>query len=170
MAKPTTGKKSAQLIDTVLQRVADGETLSAICKDVGLSTVAWHQWVKTDPALAARFEEARQIGYDALAESALAIVDAEPERIYTTTTGDDGATSTTTSRYDGAAVSWAKNRADLRLKLLSKWHAGKYGDKATVDLGNKPGESFKTEGAPSPEAQALALQIAEAFRDAARGK
>jgi hypothetical protein len=81
------------------------------------------------------------VGADAIAEEALAIIDAEPERVIEL--DDEGKQSR--SRIDSAAVTWARNRADMRLKLLAKWNPKKYGEKQDVNIGNKEGETLKTE-------------------------
>ena len=86
-----------------------------------------YDWIADDADFAARIAHARELGFDAIAQDALDIVDAEPERVVTLQ-GDDRSES----RIDSASVQWAKNRAELRLKLLAKWSPKKYGDAVTL--------------------------------------
>ncbi|MGI9141990.1 MAG: hypothetical protein ACR2IJ_02260, partial [Fluviibacter sp.] len=65
------------------------------------------------------FSRARELGTDAIAEDAIAILDQIPERI-------DG------GRMDSAFVQWQKNRVEMRLKLLAKWNPRKYGDRQVL--------------------------------------
>lgn len=155
---PYPAKKNPKLIEEVLSRIAMGETLVALGSDLGFHPKSWNSWVRADEELAVAYAQARDIGADALADQALAIIDEEPERIVQI--DEDGNKST--SRMDSAAVAWAKNRAEFRLKLLAKWHPNKYGDKQQVEVGNKDGEALKIES--NADNAALALQLASALR------
>lgn len=155
---PYPAKKTPELIEQVLSRVAMGETIRALGRELDFHPTAWNSWVREDEALALAYAEARDIGADLLAEQALEIIDAEPERIVQT--DDEGKKST--SRIDSAAVAWAKNRAEMRLKLLASWNPKKYGQRQQVDVGNKDGEALKVES--TADNAALALQLAEALR------
>lgn len=122
-----TGRPSRRT-DEVVQRVIDGLSagipLTVICKPddmPGERTV--RDWMASDSELSAAIARAREIGFDVIASDALDIIDAEPER-YATELGE---------RVDGGSVQWAKNRAELRLKLLAKWDPKRYGDKLEVD-------------------------------------
>jgi hypothetical protein len=61
-----------------------------------------------------------------IAEEALAIIDTDAEM-----TGGDS------YHRDSAHVSWLKNRAEMRLKLLAKWNPKRYGDKVDVTSDGK---------------------------------
>ena len=112
---PYPAKKSDELIEQVLERLSLGETLTSISRDLKFSTVSWQQWVREDEALALAHAEARAAGADAVADHVLEIVDAPPER-------HDG-------KIDNGSISWARNRAEYRLKLLGFWQPSKYGNK-----------------------------------------
>ena len=53
---------------------------------------------------------------------------------------------------------------DTRLKLLACWNPKKYGTKATVDVGNKDGETLKVEHDVGDVAVALAASLRSAKR------
>ena len=120
--RPT--KYTEELVAEICDRVANGTPLREICREEGKpSWTAFYNWINSDDALFERFARARELGTDAIAEDAIAILDAIPERI-------DG------GRMDSAYVQWQKNRVEMRLKLLAKWNPRKYGDK-TILSGDK---------------------------------
>ena len=155
---PYPAKKTTKLIEEVLSRIAQGETLAALGRELDFHPNNWRLWCGEDEQLAIAYAQARDVGADVIAEDALRIIDEEPERVVQI--DEDGKKST--SRIDSAGVAWAKNRAELRLKLLAKWNPKKYGDKQTVDVGNKEGETLKVDN--GVDTVALTLQLAEALR------
>ena len=138
---PYPAKKTPKLIEEVLSRIAQGETLAALGRELGFHPTSWSQWVREDEDLAIAYQRARDVGADVIAEDVLRIIDEEPERIVQI----DEEGNKSTSRIDSAGVAWAKNRAEMRLKLLAKWNPKKYGDKQQVEVGNKDGEALKVE-------------------------
>lgn len=143
MPYPT--KRTPEVVEEILQRLSDGEPLTVICRSDKKfpHPTKWLEWVRSDEELAFAYAHARDAGADAIAEEAMAIVDAEPERVVDIDA--DGKTSS--KRIDSAAVAWAKNRAEIRLKLLAKWNPKKYGEKSAHELSG----SVKTEGSLAPE-------------------
>jgi hypothetical protein len=158
MQMPYPAKKTPKLIEEVLSRIAQGETLASLGRELNFHPTSWSQWVHDDEDLAIAYAQARDVGADVIADDVLRIIDEEPERVVQI--DEDGNKST--SRLDSAGVAWARNRAELRLKLLAKWAPKKYGDKQQVDIGNKDGEALKIES--NADNAALALQLAEALR------
>jgi hypothetical protein len=154
---PYPSKKTPEVIEEVLKRLSDGEPLTVICRSDAKfpHPNVWLRWVDEDEELAIAYAQARDTGSDAIAEQALEIIDAEPERVVEIDA--DGKTSA--KRIDSAAVAWAKNRAEIRLKLLAKWNPKKYGDKSAVDIGNKEGEKLQVESTVAPD-QLAALAAA----------
>jgi hypothetical protein len=164
MPYPT--KRKPEVVEEILHRLSNGEPLAAICRSAEKfpHPTAWLDWIRADESLAIAYARARDVGADAIAEQALEILDAEPERVI----DFDSEGNKTTSRIDSAGVAWARNRAEIRLKLLAKWNPGKYGDKQTVDVGNKPGETIKAEvSLVSPE---LMLELADLAIKTPEGK
>ena len=155
---PYPAKKNPKLIEEVLWRIAQGETLAALGRELDFHPASWNVWVRGDEELAIAYQHARDVGADVIAEDVLRIIDEEPERVVQI--DEDGNKST--SRIDSAGVAWARNRAELRLKLLAKWNPKKYGDRQTVDVGNKEGETLKVDS--NVDTVALTLQLAEALR------
>ena len=118
MGRPT--KQTPELLDEICTRVADGTPLREICREDDKPTWStFYDWLHKDKELSARFAQARELGTDAIAEDALAIIDERPESV----------TLEGSSRIDSGYVQWQKNRVELRLKLLSKWNPRKYGDR-----------------------------------------
>ena len=118
IGRPT--KYTEELVAEICERVAYGTPLREICREEDKpSWTTFYDWLRRDETLSARFAQARELGTDAIAEDALAILDQEPERV-------DG------GKMDSAFVQWQKNRVELRLKLLAKWNPRKYGDKTFV--------------------------------------
>jgi hypothetical protein len=155
---PYPAKITPKVMEDVLSRIAQGETLAALGRELGFHPQSWADRMRTDEALAIAYAHARDVGADVIAEDVLRIIDEEPERIVQI--DEDGSKST--SRIDSAAVTWAKNRAEMRLKLLAKWNPKKYGEKTTHEVGNKEGETLKVDN--GIDTAALTLQIAKALR------
>ncbi len=104
--------------------IAEGRTLRDFCRLEGMphNTVIY-DWEKEDTDFAQRIVRAREIGTDSIAEECLEIIDKEPLEVF-----DEAGNK----RYDSGSVTWNKNRAEQRLKLLAKWNPRKYGDKTIV--------------------------------------
>ena len=108
----------------IIEGLSAGTPLTQLCarKDMpSVSTV--YDWLSGDPDFSGRFARAREIGFDVIAADALDIIDAEPERVITIMDGERSM-----ERMDSAAVQWAKNRVETRLKLLAKWDPKRYGE------------------------------------------
>lgn len=115
--------------DHLLEWISDGNTLAAWLrgrgKEWGFSYSQVYAVIGRDAALKESFRLARRLGADAIAEDCLRIIDEQPEII----SDPNGS-----SRRDSAYVAWAKNRAELRLKLLAKWDWERYGDKVKQEV------------------------------------
>lgn len=60
---------SQELFDTICERIADGESLRAICRDEGMPTASnVFRWVNADAAVAEQYARAREASADADAE------------------------------------------------------------------------------------------------------
>jgi hypothetical protein len=139
---PYPAKKNPELIEEVLSRIAQGETLAALGRELDFHPQSWADWMRADEALAIAYADARDTGHDVIADDVLQIIDSVPAQ--------------------GEEIQRAKLRAEYRLKLLAKWNPKKYGDKQTVDVGNKDGETLKVDN--GVDTVALTLQLAEALR------
>jgi hypothetical protein len=125
---PYPAKKNPKLIEEVLSRIAQGETLAALGRELDFHPQSWADWMRADEGLAIAYADARDTGHDVIADDVLQIIDSVPAQ--------------------GEEIQRAKLRAEYRLKLLAKWNPKKYGDKQTVDVGNKDGETLKVESQP----------------------
>lgn len=139
---PYPAKKNPKLIEEVLSRIALGETLAALGRELDFHPSAWRQWAREDEALTLAYAQARDAGADAIAEQTLDIADS--------------------TKAISEHVQLSKLRIDTRLKLLACWSPKKYGTKQQVEVGNKDGETLKVES--TADNAALALQLAEALR------
>ena len=147
---PYPAKKNDKLTAEVLDRLSLGETLTSIARDLKFSTMSWSRWLEDDEELSAAHARARAAGADAVADEVLEIVDAPPER-------HEG-------KIDNGSISWARNRAEYRLKLLGHWRPEKYGTKTTTEITGKDGKDL----ANVPDATEVALAVAAALRAAKR--
>lgn len=119
--------------DEIVEWISHGNTLRDWCRKAGnphYSTV--YDWLLKDDEFAQRFARARDIGADVIAEDALAIIDATPDRVI----------SDKSNAVDSGYVSWQKARAEFRLKLLAKWNPKKYGDKLDLKHSGSVGLSI----------------------------
>lgn len=107
------------LADEIVARVATGEPLAPVCRDVGLGLTTWYDWCKARPDLSEAIARAREAGEEIILADTLGIADAPPPL-------------TAMGATDGGAVQHAKLRIDTRLKLLAKWNPRKWGDKIAV--------------------------------------
>ncbi|WP_062785292.1 hypothetical protein [Novosphingobium capsulatum] len=136
MGKVYTPVERGKIIAKVIAGLSRGTPLTVICRGKGMANDdTIRLWAEGDDELARAIARARELGFDAIAMDALAIIDEEPERV-TTTTGEDR----TETRIDGASVQRAKHRFEARLKLLAKWDPKRYGE--LIKHGNADGSNF----------------------------
>lgn len=142
-----------ELADEICSRIAEGEPLRQICRDEHMPS--WrtvYRWIEADEEFASRIARARDLGFDAIAESCFDIA--------------DDATNDWMEKYDreGSAVGWqingdhvqrSKLRIETRLKLLAKWSPKKYGDRQEIDLKAKVEVSEMSEAEIRAELAAL---------------
>lgn len=126
MGRPVT--YTSGIAERICARLADGESLRAICRDEDMppeSTV--RLWVVDDrEGFAAQYARARDVGLDAMADEILEV-------------SDDGSNDWMERQdSDGKGVGWQLNgehvqrsrlRVDTRKWLLSKMAPKRYGDK-----------------------------------------
>jgi hypothetical protein len=102
----------SEIYDAILERMAQGESLSAICRDRGMPTrTTILRRVTSDPAFEALYDRARQAMGDALAEQILEIAD-----------------DASTDLSDPQSVNRAKLKVDARKWLASKLFPRQFGD------------------------------------------
>ena len=125
----------------ICARLATGrEPMTVICADLGIPVRTVNDWRAEDSEIAARFDEARDQGYDAIAADCLAIADTPEigviEKLERVPVGDgEGAgdfVMVVTERRQEDMLGHRKLRIDTRLKLLAKWDRRRYGEHMTV--------------------------------------
>lgn len=130
-------KKSAELVDEILNRIADGEPLAQICRDEHMpSWRAVYDWLSADADFSAGFARARAHGYDVIAADCLEIADDSSKDWRITEQG---------LRPDTEVVGRARLRVDTRLKLLAKWDPKRYGERIAQEITGADGGPVKTE-------------------------
>lgn len=133
--------------DQLFARLARGETLISICRSQGMPCrEIVYANRKAYPDFGEKYEQARMMGHDALAEQVIDFVDATPGRAGK-------------GQIDNGHVAWSRLRMDARLKLLPHWDR-RYAQK--LDIGNREGETLKTDG--GIDTAALTVQLAAALR------
>lgn len=117
---------SPEIAAEICQRLAAGESLRAICRELHMpSEAAVRQWVAADTAFASQYAQAREAGYHAMADEILEIADDTSHDTVHTEQGE---------RADTEWISRSKLRVDSRKWLLSKMLPKVYGDKQAVEL------------------------------------
>jgi hypothetical protein len=137
-------KRTPEVEERIIEGLTDGVPLRVLCRQDDMPS--WrtvYDWINADPSLASRVAYARDLGFEAIAEDILDIADDTPA----------------ISEH----VQRSKMRIDTRLKLLACWSPKRYGNKQTVDVGNKENETLKIQS--NAENAALTLHLAEVLRD-----
>jgi hypothetical protein len=146
-----------ELADEICERIANGETLRAICRDSHMPTYrSVYRWREAYPEFASRLAHARDCGADVIAEEALEIAD-------TTKLGErteDSEQGKKVVRED--MLGHRKLQIETRLKLLAVWFPRKYGQRIDMTTG---GESLNLT-AEDRAAKLAAIQAAAARRKA----
>lgn len=106
------------IMNEVAEWLASGRTIRDYCRQEGKPHNSLvHQHIARDPEMVQRITRARAEGCDAIAEEALAIADECAEKPELATA--------------------CKVRFEGRLKLMSKWNSGRYGDRQQVEHSGK---------------------------------
>jgi hypothetical protein len=128
--RPTT--YSEEIANVICERLADGESLKAICEDKGMpSKSAVFNWLAAHSEFVDKYARAREAQADSLFDDILTIA-------------DDGRNDWMEKKNaDGEAIGWQENgeairRSQLRIEAR-KWMAGKlkpkkYGDKLDLNV------------------------------------
>lgn len=113
------------IAEEICQRLAKGETLTSICGDEHMParrTVS--DWRRAQPEFDKAFTEAREAGFDALAEDCLSIAD---------DASDDFRMGEKSVLADTDHIQRSKLRVWTRLQLLSKWDPKRYGERLDLN-------------------------------------
>lgn len=115
--------RTPELETKILDRLAEGESLRAICRSEGMPTEgAVRKWVREDPeGFGTQYARAREVGYELLADELLEISDDGANDSYKDEDGNER------TNYD--VIARSRLRVDTRKWLLSKMLPKVYGDK-----------------------------------------
>lgn len=117
---------TVELADEILRRLAAGHTLREICRSEGMpdeSTV--REWSRLRPEFSPRYAQAREDGYNVMAEEVLSIAD-DGTNDWMERQRKDGSVETV---LNGEHVQRSRLRFDARRWLLSKALPKIYGDR-----------------------------------------
>ena len=143
-------KYTPELAAEMCERLSNGEPLRQICRDDRMPH--WtqvYEWIARDPELSLRVAQAREAGYDAMAEELIEISDTLHFG-ETKVMGDKNSTTTVADM-----LGHRKLRIETRLKLLACWNPAKYGTK--VQLGGDPKNPLKVEASVQADSLLEAL-------------
>ena len=125
-------KRTPEIEDEICRRISEGEPLRAICRDEHMPS--WrtiYDWIEKDEAFAAHIAHARDLGFDAIAESTLDIADDGRNDWVERLDKDQVPIG---YQLNGDHVQRSKLRVETRLKLLAKWCPKKYGERTAMEL------------------------------------
>jgi len=148
MGRPS--KYTPELAAEICERLSAGEPLRQICRDAHMPHwTQMYEWKARDPELSLRVAQAREAGYDAMAEELLEISDTMH---YGETIVEGGKNPLITT---ADMLGHRKLRIETRLKLLACWNPAKYGNK--VQVGGDKENPLKVEASSEANAMLAAL-------------
>lgn len=122
----------AETRDRILERIADGEALAAICREDGMPHISTvFDWLSAEPDFADRYARAREQQADKLADEIVSIAD----EVSVTSKSLPGGMEEIA--LDAVAVARNRLRIDARKWVASKLKPKKYGDKIEHEHGGK---------------------------------
>ena len=131
---PRISKYTKATADEICNRIAEGEPLRPICRQMNIAWRTVYHWLEDHKDFAERFAKAREIGFDAIAED---IRYGRPVETRGEETEETDEGKIKTKRAD--MLGHRKLQIETRLKLLAKWNPKKYGDKLeTTHKGSLP--------------------------------
>ncbi len=115
--------------DEIISRVAEGEPLRKICRDMNIAWRTVYEWREKNEEFSARFASARDMGADAIFEETIEIADT-PRTGFIKAYKADGSVEV----KEEDMLGHRKLQVETRFKLLSKWNPKKYGDRVQQDV------------------------------------
>lgn len=153
---------SAEIAAAICERLANGESLLAICRDLAMpnrSTV--YRWLAADKEFCDKYARAREAQADYLAEQALEIADT-PQIGIKTKTGPNGMETT-----EGDMIEHRRLQVDTRKWFAAKVAPKKYGDKITTEHSGPDGGPIEHKDVSDLEAaRRVAFLLERAARSA----
>lgn len=148
--QPLTGKVGhprlydrVALVPMICARLAKGEPMTVICRDMGLPVRTVNDWRALDPDVAAQFDQARDEGHDAIAHCCRETARGK---------GD----STKDVQRDKLII-------DTDLKLLAKWDPRRYGERQQLDHTSSDGTMTPAPPMTKEELRETVQSVVEKF-------
>jgi hypothetical protein len=122
---------------TICARIAQGESLRAVCRDSAMPSMATVcRWLAEDATFVAAYNSARDQRADAIFEEMFAIADDGANDWMVKTYGDDQPAGWA---FNGEHVQRSRLRIDTRKWALSRMNPKKYGDRVQTDHAGEVG-------------------------------
>ena len=134
--KKRAGSFTQEMADKICDRLANGESLRAICRDDDMpptSTVC--KWLSERPEFVEQYARAREAQADAIFDEILEIAD-DASNDWMERFGDENAGW----QANGEHIQRSKLRIDSRKWMASKLAPKKYGERITNEITGKDGE------------------------------
>lgn len=152
-----------EMVPAICLRLATGkDPMTVICRDLGVPVRTVNQWRQEDADIALQFDEARDMGYDAIAAECVVIADTPQLGVIEKfEPGKDGE-FVITERRNEDMLGHRKLQIETRLKLLAKWDPRRYGDKQHLEhtgLNGGPIQSISTTTTDPVEAARIYQQV-----------
>lgn len=119
-----------ELVDTLCERIANGESLRSICEEAEMPNKATvFRWLAANTAFSDQYARARETQADSLFDEILSIADDGHNDFMLKKFGED-------ERWveNGEALRRSQLRVDARKWMAGKLRPKKYGDKITQEL------------------------------------
>lgn len=107
-----------KIAEEVLQRLVNGETLTSICRDVGLKPYHVYSWTTKNESFGQRFARAREFGDLVIEDLAIDASDERCDDEETSESESDKGAGRSRKRFDNVARS--RLRAETRLKVVAR--------------------------------------------------
>lgn len=104
--------------EEILQRLANGETLTSICRDIGLRPYHVYRWTTNNESFGQRFARAREFGDLVIEDQAIDASDERCDDEETSESESDKGAGRSRKRFDNVARS--RLRAETRLKVVAR--------------------------------------------------
>jgi hypothetical protein len=139
MGRPS--KYSNAMADRICERLVNGESLRAICRDGKMPDASnVFRWLRAKPSFREQYARAKEEQADTLADDILDIADnAENDWMASNAPGNKGWT------INGEAVQRSKLRIDARKWLAGKMKPKKYGDRVDLNHESEDGSMTPTQ-------------------------
>lgn len=133
---------SEEMADKICERIADGESLKAICEEEGMPSKATvFKWLGQNASFVDKYARAREAQADALFDDILSIAD-DGRNDWMERRGEEDAGWVA----NGENIRRAQLRIDARKWMAGKLRPKKYGEKLDIDgtMTHEAGDSIKS--------------------------